>query len=77
MRITALGPVCGHGAFTIGAGIGTTEQIAEGLQTVSDVGFDGSLLSRVSYEAGLRRFSAEVMPLQEQAGLWMPSSLEN
>ena len=56
--------------------IGTSEQIAEGLQTLSDVGFNGSLLSWVDYEAGLRRFSTDVMPLLEQAGLRMPFSLE-
>jgi dimethylsulfone monooxygenase len=54
--------------------VGTTEQIAEGLQTISDVGFDGSLLSWVNYEAGLQRFSKEVMPLLEQVGLRKPFS---
>ena len=57
--------------------VGTTEQIAQGLQTLSDVGFDGSLLSWVNYEAGLKRFSAEVMPLLEQTGLRKPFSPEN
>ena len=56
--------------------VGTTEQIAAGLQTISDVGFDGSLLSWVNYEAGLQRFAAEVMPLLEQAGLRKPYSPE-
>ena len=52
--------------------IGTSEMIADGLQMLSDVGFNGSLLSWVDYETGLRRFDAEVMPLLEQRGLRAP-----
>ena len=52
--------------------IGTSEMIAEGLQMLSDVGFNGSLLSWVDYETGLKRFNTEVMPLLEQRGLRAP-----
>jgi alkanesulfonate monooxygenase SsuD/methylene tetrahydromethanopterin reductase-like flavin-dependent oxidoreductase (luciferase family) len=49
--------------------IGTAEMIADGLAKLSELGFNGSLLSWVDYEAGLKRFNAEVMPLLEQKGL--------
>ena len=49
--------------------IGTTEMIADGLAKLSELGFNGSLLSWVDYEAGLKRFNTEVMPLLEQNGL--------
>ena len=52
--------------------IGTSEMIADGLQMLSNVGFNGSLLSWVDYETGLKRFDAEVMPLLEQCGLRAP-----
>jgi FMNH2-dependent dimethyl sulfone monooxygenase len=39
------------------------------LGRLSDIGFDGILLSWVDYLAGLERWNKEVMPLVEQAGL--------
>jgi alkanesulfonate monooxygenase SsuD/methylene tetrahydromethanopterin reductase-like flavin-dependent oxidoreductase (luciferase family) len=42
------------------------------LQKLSDIGFDGILLSWVDYLAGLERFNGEVMPRLEQAGLRRP-----
>tara|TARA_B100000686_G_C16777782_1_gene969705 strand:+ start:1299 stop:2435 length:1137 start_codon:yes stop_codon:yes gene_type:complete len=52
--------------------IGTSEMIAEGLETLSNLGFNGSLLSWVNFEEGLHRFSAEILPLLEQKGLRAP-----
>ena len=52
--------------------IGTSEMIAEGLETLSNLGFNGSLLSWVNFEEGLHRFSAEILPLLEQKGLRVP-----
>ena len=52
--------------------IGTTEMIADGLLKLSDLGYNGTLLSWVDYETGLKRFDAEVMPLLEQRGLRAP-----
>ena len=59
--------------FKAGAGgfplVGTPDDITVRLQQLSKGGLDGILLSWVDYEDGLRKFSAEVMPRLEQAGL--------
>ena len=47
--------------------------VADGMAKLSDLDYNGTLLSWVDYEAGLKRFNAEVMPLLEQKGLRGPS----
>jgi dimethylsulfone monooxygenase len=49
--------------------VGTPDHIASKLSKLSEVGFDGILLSWVDYLAGLERWNSDVMPLLEQAGL--------
>jgi len=49
--------------------VGTPDHIASELIRLSDIGFDGILLSWVDYLAGLGRWNKEVMPLLGQAGL--------
>jgi alkanesulfonate monooxygenase SsuD/methylene tetrahydromethanopterin reductase-like flavin-dependent oxidoreductase (luciferase family) len=49
--------------------VGTPDRIVSELSKLSDIGFDGILLSWVDYLAGLERWNKEVMPLLEQAGL--------
>jgi len=49
--------------------VGTPDRIVGELSKLSDIGFDGILLSWVDYLAGLERWNKEVMPLVEQAGL--------
>jgi alkanesulfonate monooxygenase SsuD/methylene tetrahydromethanopterin reductase-like flavin-dependent oxidoreductase (luciferase family) len=59
----------GYAALPI---IGSAEQVTEQLIAFKDTGVDGVTLSWVNYREGLERFSAEVMPLLEQAGLRKP-----
>jgi FMNH2-dependent dimethyl sulfone monooxygenase len=49
--------------------VGTPDRIVGELGKLSDIGFDGILLSWVDYLAGLERWNKDVMPLVEQAGL--------
>ena len=49
--------------------VGTADKIVEELQKISSIGIDGMLLSWVDYYDGLRRWSRDVMPRLEQAGL--------
>jgi alkanesulfonate monooxygenase SsuD/methylene tetrahydromethanopterin reductase-like flavin-dependent oxidoreductase (luciferase family) len=49
--------------------IGTKDQIVEGLQAVSRMGFDGTLLSWPRYVDDMRWFRKETLPLIRQAGL--------
>jgi len=58
--------MAGWGGYPL---IGTGEQIVEGLQTVSKMGFDGTLLSWPRYIDDMRWFQKETMPLIQQAGL--------
>ena len=51
--------------------VGTAEDIAEGFQSLSDIGIDGCLLAWNNFADGLERF-AEVMPLLESRGLREP-----
>jgi alkanesulfonate monooxygenase SsuD/methylene tetrahydromethanopterin reductase-like flavin-dependent oxidoreductase (luciferase family) len=52
--------------------VGTADHIADQLGKLSEIGFDGILLSWVDYLAGLERWNSEVMPLLEQTGLRSP-----
>ena len=52
--------------------VGTADHMVDQLQKLSDIGFDGILLSWVDYLAGLERFNRQVMPRLEQAGLRRP-----
>ena len=61
----------GYAALPI---VGTAEQVADGLIEFHKAGVDGLTLSWVNYEEGLARFSAEVLPLLEQAGVRKPRS---
>ena len=58
--------MAGYGGFKI---IGTKEQIVDGLQHLSDLGFDGTLLSWANYIDGMREFQDVTYPLVQQAGL--------
>ena len=52
--------------------VGTADHIVDQLGKLSDIGFDGILLSWVDYRAGLDRWNYQVMPMLEQAGLRSP-----
>ena len=49
--------------------IGTKEQIVDGLQMMSDIGLDGTLLSWARYIDGMDEFRRTTYPLVVQAGL--------
>lgn len=49
--------------------LGSAEDIADKLQTWSDVGIDGVLVNWLDYHQGLSEFGRTVMPLLEQRGL--------
>jgi len=61
--------VGGWGGYPL---VGTAEQIVDELCALADAGFDGVMLSWVQYEAELRQWIDEVLPLMEQAGLRQP-----
>ena len=52
--------------------IGTAQSIAEELKRMSDVGLDGMIMTWPDYDDGVKRFTREVLPLLEQAGLRKP-----
>lgn len=52
--------------------LGNAEDIAKGLQDISDLGVDGILVNWLDYQGGLTEFAASVIPLLEQAGLRAP-----
>jgi len=58
--------IAGGGGYPI---IGTKEQVVEGLQTVSKMGFDGTLLSWPRFIEDMRHFQEDTMPLVLQSGL--------
>ncbi|HEV3481822.1 MAG TPA: LLM class flavin-dependent oxidoreductase [Candidatus Acidoferrales bacterium] len=61
--------------MAVGAGhplIGTAQSIAEELQRMSNVGLDGVIMTWPDYIDGVKRFTREVLPLLEQAGLRKP-----
>jgi len=61
--------------MAVGAGhplIGSPQSIAEQLQAISRIGIDGVIMTWVDYIDGVKRFTREVLPLLEQAGLRKP-----
>ena len=61
--------------MAVGAGhplIGTPQSIAEELKRMSDVGLDGVIMTWPDYIDGVKRFTKDVLPLLEQAGLRKP-----
>ncbi|MCE0761441.1 LLM class flavin-dependent oxidoreductase [Pseudonocardia kujensis] len=59
----------GYGGFPL---VGTADDIAERLAALSEIGLDGVALSWVDYLDGLDRFTTDVLPKLEQAGLRKP-----
>ena len=58
--------------MSIGAGyplVGTAQKLAEELVAISNAGIDGIIMTWVNYMDGVTRFTREVLPLLEQAGL--------
>jgi alkanesulfonate monooxygenase SsuD/methylene tetrahydromethanopterin reductase-like flavin-dependent oxidoreductase (luciferase family) len=58
--------IAGWGGYPL---VGTNEQIVGGLQRLSDMGLDGTLLSWPRYIDGMKQFEVETLPLVKQAGL--------
>ena len=58
--------MAGWGGFPI---IGTKEQVVDTLQKLSDVGFDGVLLTFAQFHKGMTEFRDKTYPLLIQAGL--------
>ncbi len=58
--------MAGWGGYPL---IGTSEQIVQGLETVSRMGFDGTLISWPRYIEDMRWFKGNTLPLVKQAGL--------
>jgi alkanesulfonate monooxygenase SsuD/methylene tetrahydromethanopterin reductase-like flavin-dependent oxidoreductase (luciferase family) len=56
----------GNGGFEL---VGTTEQIVDRLQLLSDAGLDGLLVTWVGMEEGITRWNRQIMPELVQAGL--------
>lgn len=58
--------------MAVGAGyplVGTAQKIADELQIISDAGVDGVIMTWVDAIDGLQKFTRDVLPLLEQAGL--------
>jgi alkanesulfonate monooxygenase SsuD/methylene tetrahydromethanopterin reductase-like flavin-dependent oxidoreductase (luciferase family) len=49
--------------------VGTPDHIVEGMKKLSDIGFDGVLLSWLDYKDGIARWEKDVAPRLVQAGL--------
>ena len=49
--------------------VGTKEQVAQALWDLSEAGLDGCLLGWVDFEAGMRQFQRDTLPLLKQLGL--------
>jgi dimethylsulfone monooxygenase len=58
--------IAGWGGYPI---VGTPEQIADSLVTLSKIGLNGTLLNFPRYIDDMRRFQRDVYPLVQQAGL--------
>lgn len=59
----------GYGGYPL---VGTAEDIAETLSHLSNIGIDGVSLSFVDFVDGMHRFTTDVMPKLEAAGLRKP-----
>ncbi len=59
----------GYGGYGL---VGSSEQVAEKLAALSEIGLDGVALHWVDYLDGMQRFNAEVLPKLESAGLRKP-----
>lgn len=59
----------GYGGFPL---VGTAESIAATLHQLADAGIDGVALHWVDYLDGIARFTADILPLLERAGLREP-----
>jgi alkanesulfonate monooxygenase SsuD/methylene tetrahydromethanopterin reductase-like flavin-dependent oxidoreductase (luciferase family) len=53
--------------------LGTPDDVVEGLQAISEVGFDGILLAWPSWRDDLPYFGSKILPRMEAAGLREPS----
>ncbi|MFZ1991432.1 MAG: LLM class flavin-dependent oxidoreductase, partial [Alphaproteobacteria bacterium] len=58
--------IAGWGGYPL---VGTKEQIVDGLKLLSDLGYDGILLSWAPYISGMAEFQAKTLPLLVQTGL--------
>ncbi len=58
--------MAGWGGFPL---VGTNDQIIDGLQAISDLGFDGTLLSWPKYIEGMTHFRDVIYPLLQQTPL--------
>jgi FMNH2-dependent dimethyl sulfone monooxygenase len=58
--------MAGWGGYPL---VGTSEQVVEGLETLSKMGFDGALISWPRYIEDMRWFQKHTLPLVKQAGL--------
>jgi FMNH2-dependent dimethyl sulfone monooxygenase len=58
--------IAGRGGYPIA---GSREQFVDGLKFVSDLGFDGTLVSWLQYVEGMEWFQKGIMPLAERPGL--------
>jgi alkanesulfonate monooxygenase SsuD/methylene tetrahydromethanopterin reductase-like flavin-dependent oxidoreductase (luciferase family) len=58
--------MAGWGGYPL---VGTREQIVDGLRTLAEAGFDGTLLSWPRYVDDMREFQQTIYPLVREAGL--------
>ncbi len=58
--------IAGWGGYPL---VGTPEQIVDGLETLSKIGLDGTVLSWPRYIEGMQQFKKDILPLAKQAGL--------
>ena len=58
--------IAGWGGYPL---VGTKDQIVSGLETLSEIGLDGTVLSWAEFEDGMRQFQTETLPLVRQADL--------
>lgn len=62
----------GHGGFPL---IGTPDQVADGLESLHNAGFRGTVLGFVDYNKELPYFCEEVLPRLERKGMRLPLEL--
>ena len=65
--------VAGHGGATL---VGTPTQVVEALVRQADSGMDGSTISWVNFEEGLKQFHDKILPIMIQAGLRVDEKLD-